>query len=137
MALPSRGYIFKVPPKHQPLFDGEALLKLNKLTQNNNTNNFVFNALTPSGKKVSGSLNYGSLMSIVTKNPKTAPQQFEEAQTRKNNNIARRTIIMPRSNSKLLGRILIMPKGTTTANVKARKAQLIADAKKAAKQRTG
>ncbi len=72
----------------------------------------------------------------VTANVKARKAQLiaEEAQTR---NIARRSIIMPRSNSKLLGRILIMPKGTTTANVKARKAQLIADAKKAAKQRTG
>jgi len=125
---PLRGYILKVPTKDQPLFGGEALLKLNKLTRNN-LNNFVVNASTPSGRKVSTSLNYDSLMSIIMKNPKTALQQFEKAKTK---NRTRRTIIMPE------GRIIIMKEGTTNASVKAKKTQLIAEvksAKKAAKQR--
>ena len=69
----------------------------------------------------------------TTANVKAKKAQLIAEEAEKMNK-ARRTIIMPRSNSKPLGKIHIMPKATT-ANVKAKKAQLISDEKKAAKQR--
>uniref|UniRef100_A0A6C0IZK2 Uncharacterized protein n=1 Tax=viral metagenome TaxID=1070528 RepID=A0A6C0IZK2_9ZZZZ len=128
MALPLSGYIFKVPTAEKPLFSGESLLKLSKLTRNKDTNKIVVSALTPNGRKVSGSFHDDSLMTMFMKNPKTAPQQFEKAQTR---DIARRTIRVPGTHSKNIGRIIIMPEGTTTANVKARKTRMIAEVKAA------
>lgn len=131
MALPSSGYIFKVPTKDQPLFGGEALLKLNKITRNNNTNKFIVNASAPNGRKVSGTLNDDALLKIFTKSQKTAPQQFEKAVTR---DTARRTILLPRMHSKNMEKIIVMPRGATTANVKARKAELTAERKDKIKQ---
>ena len=132
MALPSSGYIFKVPTAEKPIFGGESLLKLKKMTQNNKTDKIVVNALTPNGRNVSGSLNYDSLMTMFMKNPKTAPKQFKKAE---NKDIARRMIRVPAMHSKNMGRMIIMPAGTTTANVKARKARLIAEGKAAKTRR--
>lgn len=131
MALPSSGYIFKVPTADKSIFDGESLLKLVKINSSNNNSNdkppdgkIIVSASTPAGKKVSGTLNYDKFMQIITKNPVTAPQQFEKAVDK---NVKRRTFLIPDQGGGgklLLGKLITMPQGATNVNIKRRKAEM-------------
>ena len=114
MALPTKGYVFKVPKSDLPIFNGEKMLKLNRINSNDKTNDLIIKALTPTGKKVTGALSYEKFMNIILKNPNKVSNQFEAAETA---NLKRRMIYTPGTD-----RFVVMGQGATKENIQKRRA---------------